>query len=49
MATVDAKRTQAAFDDVVKALPFDGYVSGTGIDAYRTIADVVFRYLDGSS
>ena len=46
MATVDAKRIQAAFDDVVKAFPFDGYVSGTGIDAYRTIADVVCRYLD---
>ena len=46
MTTVDPKSVQAAFDEVVEAFPFGGYVSGIGVDAYRTIADVVRRYLD---
>ena len=45
MATADSKRIQAAFDDVVRAFPFGGYMSGVGVDAYRCVADVVCRYL----
>ena len=45
MATADSKRIQAAFDEVVRAFPFGGYMSGVGVDAYRTVADVVCRYL----